>query len=270
MKSVNPGLSPAQILNLLAGTADDLGTTGFDTSFGYGIVDADAAVAQASGGTTTTSSTTTSSTTTTTTEPSTTTTSSTTTSSTTSTTSTTLPRFADVTADSTPYAQQIEYLAGLGVVSGGTDGLFHPDNAVMRQQFAKMIVGVLGYAVTEEDACPFRDVVHTLGDLYPYHYVAVAWKNSITQGTKPGCFSPYVTLNRAQLITMVARAANLPEPPADFATVFPNFSSVHYPYARKAAAAGLLDSLEGMGTTYNFLAPASRGEVCALLYELIN
>jgi hypothetical protein len=113
-------------------------------------------------------------------------------------------------------------------------------------------------------------VAHLAGELYPYHHVAVAWKNGITQGTTPGHFSPYATLSRAQMITMVTRAAHLPDPPADFETSFPNFSEVHYPYARKAASAGLLDALNGMGPGYDFLAPATRAEVCAVLYELIR
>ena len=98
-------------------------------------------------------------------------------------------------------------------MTGTGDGLFHPQEALKRMQFAKMIVLALGYPVSEGDACPFADVAHVPGDLYPYHYVAVAYLRGITQGTKPGRFSPYSPLTRAQMITMAARAAQLPEPP---------------------------------------------------------
>jgi hypothetical protein len=37
---------------------------------------------------------------------------------------------------------------------------------------------------------------------------------------------------------------------------------------RKAAYAGLLDGLQGVGATYNFLAPSTRGECAQLLYNL--
>ena len=61
------------------------------------------------------------------------------------------------------------------------------------------------------------------------------------------------------MITMVVRAAGLPDPPVDFQPPFPNFSAVHYPYARRAASAGLLDTLIGMGPDYDFTAPGEPG-----------
>ncbi len=159
----------------------------------------------------------------------------------------------------------------VGVVDGTGDGNFRPGRSVKRQQFAKMIVLTLGYPVSTNDVCTFTDVVRTPGELYPYHYVAVAYNNGITQGTKPPqFFSPYGDLTRAQMITMVVRAVQLPEPPPDYVPPFPNFSAVHYPFARKAASAGLLDSLGAMDPDYDFLASATRGEVCALLAPLLR
>ena len=124
--------------------------------------------------------------------------------------------------------------------------------------------------MTPADVSPFVDVMKVAGDLYPYHYVAVAWQKGITNGTNSDHFSPYRSLTRAQLITMIVRAAALPEPPVDYVAPFPNFSGVHFPYARRAAYAGLLDDLEGAGPGYDFLAPAGRDEVCALLYRLLT
>ncbi|NLE74231.1 MAG: hypothetical protein GX604_06355 [Actinobacteria bacterium] len=57
----------------------------------------------------------------------------------------------------------------------------------------------------------------------------------------------------------------LPDPPAEHSTVFANFSGDHYQWARKAAYAGLLDTLQGMGGSYDFWASATRGEVCGAL-----
>ncbi len=109
LKSANPDLTPAQITDILNGSADDLGVSGWDQAFGWGLLDADEAVAEVVSGSTTTS---TVSTTTTTTTPSTTTTttipSSTTTTAPPSTTTTTTPRFIDVD-ETTPYADEIEY-----------------------------------------------------------------------------------------------------------------------------------------------------------------
>jgi len=69
---------------------------------------------------------------------------------------------------------------------------------------------------------------------------------------------------------MVTRAAELPEPRFGYSPPFSNFSTTHYSYARRAAYAGLLDGLVGMGSAYAFFAPATRGEVCALLYALLQ
>ncbi|HEY5529282.1 MAG TPA: hypothetical protein VIL51_07555 [Thermoleophilia bacterium] len=41
-------------------------------------------------------------------------------------------------------------------------------------------------------------------------------------------------------------------------------------WARKAACAGLLAGLQGMGQNFQFFDPATRGEVSLLLYNLLH
>lgn len=50
VKSANPSLTNAEIRNILETTAEDLGASGWDQSFGHGLVDAYAAVMAAGGG----------------------------------------------------------------------------------------------------------------------------------------------------------------------------------------------------------------------------
>ncbi len=50
VKSANPSLTAGQIRQILRNTAEDLGSAGWDQYFGYGLVDAQAAVAAAGGG----------------------------------------------------------------------------------------------------------------------------------------------------------------------------------------------------------------------------
>lgn len=180
--------------------------------------------------------------------------------------------FSDVTPD-TPYAAAINLLAARGVVQGYVDGRFGPDDPVTRQQFAKMIVLALGIEVSPMQACGFSDVEplpETSDPLYPTAYVAACAAAGIVVGKSEDRFYPYDHVTRAQLITMVARAAGLPEPPADYQPVFGDFSRDHYPWARRAAYAGLLDGLAGMSREYNFWGMATRGEVCQLLASLIS
>jgi len=191
------------------------------------------------------------------------------------TTSTTVPRhsgFSDVNA-STPYSAAIVDLAGRGVISGYNDGSFGPDDGVTRQQFAKMIVLALGYPLPTSASCSFGDIQRYLDAsdlLYPYTYIAVATEHGITEGKTPYTFDPYSGVTRAQLATMVARAADLAEPPSSYSPPFGNFSADHHPWARSAAYAGLFNGLRGVGPTYNFWAPATRGEVCQMLSNLLH
>ena len=142
-----------------------------------------------------------------------------------------------------------------------------------------MIVRTLGYFVSDADICPFTDVQKSLPGSYvapsdtnyPDHYVAVCAAQGITQGKTATTFAPFDPITRQQLITMVARAAGLPDPPAGYVPSFSPgqfYPEEHYANARRAAFAGLLAGLQGLGPAYGFMAPASRGECAQLLYNL--
>jgi hypothetical protein len=192
--------------------------------------------------------------------------------STTTTTVASAPVFEDV-GGGTLYADQIQLMAARGIVSGYGNGLFGPYASVMRQQFAKMIVLALGDSAAPISSCQFRDVGTDSSSADPYYpagYVAACAALGITVGKTPSMFYPYEQISRAQLITMVARAADLGEPPSWYQPPFGDFSSDHYPWARRAAYAGLLDGFQGLGPSFDFWAPATRGEVCLLLGNLLQ
>jgi hypothetical protein len=181
--------------------------------------------------------------------------------------------FSDVAGS--PYETAIYDLADRGIITGFEDHTFRPDNPVSRQQFAKMIVKTLDLAVTGSEVCPFADVGGAVGTdpFYPDKYVAVCAAHGITQGKTASTFAPYDNITRQQLISMVARAADLPEPPSDYVPPFAEgqfYPTEHYQNARKAAYAGLLDGLQGMGPSYNFFAASTRGECAQLLYNLLH
>jgi len=183
--------------------------------------------------------------------------------------------FSDVIPGVTPYSTAIAALAAENIITGFTDGTFRPNDFVTRQQFAKMIVLTLDLPVTGAEVCPFTDVANQTGTdpFYPSKYVAVCANAEITRGKNPTTFAPYDNITRQQLITMVARAANLPEPPATYDPPFTaaQFSlNDHYVNARKAAHANLLNGLLGLGSAYDFLASSTRGECAQLLYNLMN
>jgi hypothetical protein len=188
--------------------------------------------------------------------------------------------FNDVSPDHL-YHDAIEGIAALGIITGFSDGTFRPDEPVTRQQFAKMIVRAMGYEASGADACLYGDVADSFAGsfidptdpLYPDHYVAVCVARGITVGKTATTFAPYDHITRQQLITMMARAAALADPagvfvPSFFRSQF--YLDEHYLNACKAASAGLLDGLEGMGPEYSFFNAATRGEVCVLLYNLLH
>ena len=154
------------------------------------------------------------------------------------------------------YAAAITELADEGVITGFRDGTFGPQMPVTRQQFAKMILISLDYRVPPATHSSFGDVEPQPGvddPLYPIAYVEACAKAGITLGTTANTFCPWDSITRAQLITMVARAVALPDPPAGFVAPFEYFSAQHYPWALRAYAAGLLDGFVDMGPRLRLL-----------------
>ena len=180
--------------------------------------------------------------------------------------------FIDVSA-SHAYSVSIEELASRGIVNGYPEGTFQPDASVTCQQFAKMIVRTLDLPVSETDVCPFVDVpsnVSEIDPLYPDKYVAVCAQEGITVGKTETTFGPYDNITRARLITMVSRALDLADPPMDYVPPFNAYDATHYTFSRKAAYAGLLDGLQGIGPGFDFYESATRGEVCVVLYSVLR
>lgn len=181
--------------------------------------------------------------------------------------------FSDVPAGH-GYAPAIDELSCRGIIAGYTTGEFGINAPASRQQFAKMIVKTLDLSVTLDHSSPFTDVEAQTGTdpLYPSKYVAVCAKEGITTGKTATTFDPYSHITRQQLITMVARAMRFLDPLTDYSPPFAQEQFAlkdHYEHARRAAYAGLLDGLEGIGPTYDFQADATRGECAQLLCNLL-
>lgn len=187
--------------------------------------------------------------------------------------------FTDVSSGD-DYAEAIDELSRLQIITGFEDGSFRPDALVTRQQFAKMIVRTLGLPVSESDICPFSDVERSGPDeLYPDNYIAVCARNEITKGKTATTFDPYSNITRAQLMTMVVRAAplggfTLEQPTNEYYSdsrhIFRNFEDANHGLnARIAEVNGLLWGirLEGTGT-WDPWKKATRGEVAQVLWRL--
>ncbi len=178
------------------------------------------------------------------------------------------------------YAEAIEELSGLGIINGFTDGTFRPREPVTRQQFAKMIALTLNLQPTESDVCPFTDVeISGPNSLYPDNFVAVVAALGITKGITRYSFNPGDNISRAQVITMIVRAApmagiNMTQPSTGYYDdprhVMRNFNDPNHGLNPQIAEAnGLLWGirLDGAGV-WDPWRNATRGEVAQMLYRL--
>lgn len=109
------------------------------------------------------------------------------------------------TADS-DYANAIEFLSGLGVVSGYEDGTFLPEKVVTRAEMSKLLVVALGLdagADLLKGTSSFDDVPTTH---WATGYIAVAVQYGLIKGDGDGNFRPDDTVNYAEAATMILRA----------------------------------------------------------------
>jgi hypothetical protein len=187
--------------------------------------------------------------------------------------------FPDVTSTH-PYYAAISGMASRGIIGGYANGNFGPNDLVTRQQFAKMIVKTLDLPVTGTEPCPFVDVTAGGGadPFYPVGYVAVCAIKNITKGIDATHFAPGLSIKRAQMITMIVRAADnlavgsLTDPPSDWGGLLSYADPTHGANIRKAEFNGLLTGITGPGGTlasWNTTGNATRGEVAQMLWNLL-
>jgi stage II sporulation protein D len=174
------------------------------------------------------------------------------------------------------YREAVFTMAARGVIngySGDRAGLFGPNDPVMRQQFAKMITLTLGLEPLDAQSCPFADVA--AGWPYPRGYVATAAKRGITTGHDDGTYRPYDDISRAQVATMVVRAAGdaLRSPPGDYTGLLKCGNLTHGVNIRKAEFNHLFDGIvasESQLLGWNTAASATRGECAQMLWNLMK
>lgn len=184
-------------------------------------------------------------------------------------------RFPDV-PNSHPNYTAIEGMAEKEIISGYASGYFGPNDLVIRQQFAKMIVLTMGLTATLTDEFSFVDsasILRKAGELYAVHYVARAALSGLTEGYPDGSFRPLNKITRQQIITMVVRAGSqvLTPPPADYKSKLPSSDPTHGQNIRLAEYNHLLDGIVSPGGTlesWSTTANATRAECAQILWNL--
>lgn len=186
-------------------------------------------------------------------------------------------RFTDVSPEH-PYRVAIEELADRKIVSGylqssGT-ARFYPDRPVLRAQFAKLVCRSFALPVDETVVTTFVDMgPDNPADLYPHDYVGAAAASGIIRGRNDLLFDPWTDIRRAQVVTMLVRAAEVVFPcvlvaaSPEFACTLPPFEPAHDENLRIAEFNGLLAGLVGYAAGWDPWAPCTRGEASLLLFN---
>lgn len=176
---------------------------------------------------------------------------------------------------SSPYKDAIRAMVGTGAVAGFADGLYHPESVLNRAQFAKMLVLLLNIPVSENLASPFWDLgTDGPDDLYPNEYVAAAYKSNIVRGLGPHSFGPWNPVSRAQLVTMIVRAADARGIPLErylppsFRPTLGDFDPTHMRAMSRAEYDGILSGLLDFGPDWDPWAPVTREEAASMLWYL--
>ena len=178
---------------------------------------------------------------------------------------------------SDPYREAILDFAGKGYVSGYETGTFrtiHPAGPLLRAQLAKILVNALGLPVDASMSSSFKDLGPDSSHFYPDEYVAAATKAGLLAGYSPTEFGPWNQLTRAQMVTVLVRAAQklspaaLTSPPSDYVGSVTGAPEAHAGNLRIAEYNGLLRNLADFGSSWDPNSYARRGEVVQLLYDL--
>lgn len=112
--------------------------------------------------------------------------------------------FPDV-SDTNRFHKEIQFLLDEGVITGFSDGLFHPKEGVTRGQAAIMIGKALGYSGEARDT-QFKDVD---ASIISSGYIAEMVEAGIISGYPDDTFRPGKTVTRAEMALFIYRAFDM-------------------------------------------------------------
>ena len=174
--------------------------------------------------------------------------------------------FIDLSADHWA-SDPVQYLLSQQVISGYADGTFRPDGNVTRAQFAKILVGAMGWDLLAPQSPTFSDVGT---DFWAYSYIETAVAHGVISGYEDGTFRPYKDVTRAQVAKMVVVSREwVVDMPASssFADVSPTDWS--YVYVETVNAAQVMSGYAD--NTFRPDAPATRAQIAKILtYSLFS
>ena len=163
--------------------------------------------------------------------------------------------FSDVTDADT--AEAVAVLSSLGIVSGYSDGGYHPDDPLTRAQFCVLAVLAEGHG-DQVQSSAYRTL---FSDVSASHwaaaYVNLAQSEGLISGYGNGRFGPDDAVTVGQAVTIVLRLMGYTD--EDVGPLWPE------DYMQKAATLGLTEGISaGSGDAL------TRGEAARLLYAMLQ
>ena len=181
-----------------------------------------------------------------------------------STTGITSSRFADVQGHWA--AAYIEALANRGLVKGFDNGLYHPNEAINRAQFAAMVAASFQAQPTTKPATRFVDVP---GHHWASNAIAQAQRQGFVSGFPDDTFRPNQPMARVQAIVAISRGLRLPSAAASALSLYRDRAQIPS-YATDAIAAATQKQLiinHPQSDQLRPLEPITRAEVAGLIYQ---
>lgn len=169
------------------------------------------------------------------------------------------PTFKDVPADHV-FFNEIETLAGAGVVNGVGNGYFNPTGTTTRGELAKMLVKALDLKV-DAPTLTFNDVPQ---DHIFYNEIATLASLNISIGNGYGYFQPDAKVTRQEIALFVSRALQITSDTKSKFTDVELYETAINALYEKGILRGTSD------TTFDPYKTATRGEAAAIVARALN
>lgn len=154
-------------------------------------------------------------------------------------------------------AKAVAVLSSMDIVSGYSDGGYHPSDLLTRSQFCKLAVLAENHG-DQLNSSAYRSLFSDVGSTnWALSYVNLAYTEGLVQGYGDGTFGPDDPVTCGQAVTIALRILGYTTD--DVGPFWPE------DYMEKASALGLLDGIS-KGASESL----TRGDAALLLYNLLN
>ena len=102
-------------------------------------------------------------------------------------------------------SEAVEVLSGLGIVSGYSDGSYHPDDALTRAQFCKLAILTEGHGDQARGSAYRTRFSDVPGGGWAAPYINLACEEGLVSGYGDGRFGPDDPVTVGQAVTVVLR-----------------------------------------------------------------